>query len=112
MTSLLNGQAVKVLLCSTSVTVTRGSIALSARAQLAMTSNHLEETLEFGRRALDLAARFDDHGVRTHALNNIGSARAAAGDRSGLAELEESIEIASGANAIHATALLRRNLPG
>src|SRR5262245_12043784 len=35
MTSLLNGQAVKVRLCSTSVTVTRGSIFLSARAALA-----------------------------------------------------------------------------
>src|SRR5262249_11184190 len=35
MTSLLNGQAVKVRLCSTSVTLRRGSSFLSARAQLA-----------------------------------------------------------------------------
>src|SRR3981081_2076655 len=35
MTSLLNGQAMKVWLASTSVTVMRGSSFLSARAQLA-----------------------------------------------------------------------------
>ncbi len=70
------------------------AMAYSARSHLAMTSGRIEETLEFGQRALDLAARFGDHGVRAHALNNIGSILLASGREGGLEKLEQSLAIA------------------
>jgi ATP/maltotriose-dependent transcriptional regulator MalT len=70
------------------------AMAYSARSQRAMTSQHTEEALEFGRRALELAAQFGDHSVRTHALNNIGSALLNSGDAGGLAQLEQSLAVA------------------
>jgi DNA-binding CsgD family transcriptional regulator/tetratricopeptide (TPR) repeat protein len=70
------------------------AMAYSSRSQLAMTGDHTEETLEFGQRALDLAAKFEDHRVRSHALNNIGSALLNAGNPDGLCKLEESLRIA------------------
>jgi DNA-binding CsgD family transcriptional regulator/tetratricopeptide (TPR) repeat protein len=70
------------------------AMAYSARSQLAMTSEHLEETLEFGQRALDLAAKFEDYGVRAHALNNLGAVLLNSGNQSGLAKLEQSLAVA------------------
>jgi DNA-binding CsgD family transcriptional regulator/tetratricopeptide (TPR) repeat protein len=70
------------------------AMAYSVRSQLAMTSHHLEETLRFGQRALDLAMQFGDNGVRSHALNNMGTALVASGDESGLAKLELSLAVA------------------
>ena len=70
------------------------AMAYSARAQLAMASDMTDETLEFGQRALDLAARFGDNRVRAHSLNNLGSALLACGDESGLAKLEQSLAVA------------------
>jgi len=70
------------------------AMAYSVRAQLAMTGDHTEESLEFGRRALDLAATFGDFGVRSHALNNIGTALLKSGNPTGLANLEESLAVA------------------
>jgi DNA-binding CsgD family transcriptional regulator/tetratricopeptide (TPR) repeat protein len=71
------------------------AMAYSVRSQLAMTSDRTALTLEFGRRALELAGRFSDHSVRSHALNNIGTALAASGDdESGYSDLEQSLGIA------------------
>jgi DNA-binding CsgD family transcriptional regulator/tetratricopeptide (TPR) repeat protein len=70
------------------------AMAYSTRSQWAMNGDHTEEALDFGRRALDLATRFGDQGVRAHALTNIGSARLSAGDPAGLAQLEQSLAIA------------------
>lgn len=70
------------------------AIAYSARSQLAMTSGRVEETLEFGRRALDLAAPFDDYGVQAHSLNNIGTALLCSGREGGLEKLEQSLAVA------------------
>jgi ATP/maltotriose-dependent transcriptional regulator MalT len=70
------------------------AMAYSARSQRAMTSDHTEEALEFGQRALDLAAQFGDHAVRAHALNNIGSALLNSGKEAGLAKLEQSLAVA------------------
>jgi DNA-binding CsgD family transcriptional regulator/tetratricopeptide (TPR) repeat protein len=70
------------------------AMAYSARSQLAMTGDLIEEALEFGRRALELAAQFGDHGVRSHALNNIGSAMLNAGDPDGIVKLEQSLAVA------------------
>ncbi len=68
--------------------------AYSARSQLAMTSDHMQEALEFGQRALDLAVRSGDHSVRAHALNNMGTALMESSNRTGLAKLEESLALA------------------
>ncbi|HEY0803272.1 MAG TPA: AAA family ATPase [Steroidobacteraceae bacterium] len=70
------------------------AMAYSARAQLAMTSQLVQETIEFAQRALDLAAKFGDNGVRAHALNNIGSVLLISGNSAGLEKLELSLRIA------------------
>jgi DNA-binding CsgD family transcriptional regulator/tetratricopeptide (TPR) repeat protein len=70
------------------------AMAYSVRAQLAMTSHHTREALEFGQRALDLADRYADEAVRAHSLNNMGTALASSGDSSGFAHLERSLAIA------------------
>ncbi len=70
------------------------AMAYSARSQLAMTADYADETLEFGRLALEMAAKFSDHSVRSHALNNIGSAMLNSGDPSGICKLQESLAVA------------------
>jgi ATP/maltotriose-dependent transcriptional regulator MalT len=70
------------------------AMAYSARAQRAMTSEHREQALDFGQRALELAERFGDNRVRSHALNNIGAMLFGSGDESGVARLEESLAVA------------------
>jgi ATP/maltotriose-dependent transcriptional regulator MalT len=70
------------------------AMAYSARSQLAMLGKDLAETREFGQRALDLAARFADYGVQSHALNNIGTALICAGEEGGLEKLEQSLAVA------------------
>ena len=77
------------------------AMAYSTRSQRAMTSEHIEEALEFGQRALDLATKCGDHSVRAHALNNIGSALLNAGDQGGLAQLEQSLAVALEHNLQH-----------
>ena len=70
------------------------AMAYSVRSQLAMTAHQSEEAIRNARRALELATRFDDHEVSTHALNNLGSALLNVGDDSGLEKLEASLAIA------------------
>jgi len=70
------------------------AMAYSMRSRVAMTSAHTEEALQFGRRALELAGRFADHGVRAHALNNMGAAMIKAGDAAGMALLQQSLAVA------------------
>jgi ATP/maltotriose-dependent transcriptional regulator MalT len=70
------------------------AMAYSARSQLAMASKRVEETLEFGQRALDLAAQFGDYGVQSHSLNNIGTALLCSGGEGGLEKLEQSLAVA------------------
>jgi class 3 adenylate cyclase/tetratricopeptide (TPR) repeat protein len=67
---------------------------LGNRARLLMLSGRLEEAIEAGREALAMAEALGVVELRAHALNSIGTARASLGDRQGLADLEQSIEIA------------------
>jgi class 3 adenylate cyclase/tetratricopeptide (TPR) repeat protein len=53
-----------------------------------------EDAVRIGRQALEMADTLGLDEVRAHALNNIGSARIALGDRGGIADLERSLEIA------------------
>jgi hypothetical protein len=69
-------------------------MAYSSRGQLAMTSRNEKESLQFSRRALELATQFGDHAVRSHALNNIGSVLLRMEDQVGLTTLEESLTVA------------------
>jgi ATP/maltotriose-dependent transcriptional regulator MalT len=70
------------------------AMAYSARSQRAMTCGLMEDALDFGQRALDLANQFDDNIIRSHALNNIGTALLQSGESTGLAKLEQSLAIA------------------
>jgi DNA-binding CsgD family transcriptional regulator len=70
------------------------AMAYSVRSQLAMTGHRTAEALEFGERAIDMAIRFGDDNVRSHALNNIGTSMAMSADVAGFSKLKESLEIA------------------
>jgi DNA-binding CsgD family transcriptional regulator/tetratricopeptide (TPR) repeat protein len=70
------------------------AMAYSVRSQLAMNAKRVDETLEFGQRALDLAVQFGDYGVQSHALNNMGSTLHCACREHGLEKLEQSLAIA------------------
>jgi len=69
------------------------AMAYSARSQRAMTANQIQDAMEFGQRALGLATQFGDHGVRAHALNNIGSVLVGMDRQAGIAKLEESLAV-------------------
>jgi DNA-binding CsgD family transcriptional regulator/tetratricopeptide (TPR) repeat protein len=69
-------------------------MAYSARSQLAMTNDERNQALAYGQRALELATQFEDHGVRTHALNNMGTALLESDNTSGLSKLEEALAVA------------------
>jgi DNA-binding CsgD family transcriptional regulator len=66
--------------------------AYSNLSQLRMLAHDAEPAIELGRRALELAERFDVTETAVHALTNIGSAETFRGnDREGRAMLEESL---------------------
>jgi class 3 adenylate cyclase len=73
---------------------------LSDVSRYEMLADHNEHAIELGREALRMAEELGLDDLRSHALNNIGSARAFNGDRGGFTDLEESIAIASRLNSI------------
>jgi len=73
---------------------------LSEVARYQMLADENEAAIETGTEALKLAVELGFDDLHAHALNNVGSARSALGDRTGLAEIEESIAVATRANAI------------
>jgi class 3 adenylate cyclase/tetratricopeptide (TPR) repeat protein len=77
------------------------ALVLSEVARYEMLADHNEKAIEVGREALGMAERLGLDDLRAHALNNIGCARAFIGDPKGMADLEESIAIASRANSVH-----------
>jgi hypothetical protein len=66
-----------------------------------MLAGEFDQAIEVGLQAVEMAEALGAVGDLAGALNNIGTARGAAGDRSGLADLERAIEIASAANNVH-----------
>lgn len=50
------------------------AMAYSNRAQLHMLAQDRDEAVRWGRRAIELAERFDDREILAHALNNVGAA--------------------------------------
>ena len=72
--------------------------ALSTLAGLRIRADQPEEAVVAAEAAMSLATELSLDDLRASALNRIGVARAATGDRSGLADIEQSIEIAESAN--------------
>jgi tetratricopeptide (TPR) repeat protein len=69
-------------------------------ARYEMLADENEAAIETGTEALRLATQLGFDDLRARVLNTVGSARSALGDRTGLAEIEESITVAARANAI------------
>jgi DNA-binding CsgD family transcriptional regulator len=69
------------------------ALAYSALSSVCMNSEEAEGTQTWGTRALDLAERFDDVETVIYTLNNTGTMKALRGDRSGLVELDRSLEL-------------------
>jgi tetratricopeptide (TPR) repeat protein len=76
------------------------AFVLSTIARYEMLGDRNESAIEVGREALRMAQQLRLDDIRAHALNNIGSARVAAGDPGGLVDLEASIEFAAQLNSI------------
>ncbi len=70
------------------------AMAYSLRSQLHMLNDRMDEAVEWGNRALELAAEFDDDEVRIHALNNVGTALIFRDKPEGIELLEESLALA------------------
>ena len=58
-----------------------------------------EEAIRLGREALSLAETLSLEELRAHTLDTVGTARVLRGDRDGIADLEESLEIALALNS-------------
>lgn len=70
------------------------AMSYSMRSQWHMLNDRIEPAIAWGRRAVELARGLGEVETQVHALNNIGSAMMAAGDMSGRAELDQSLELA------------------
>jgi Tfp pilus assembly protein PilF len=69
-------------------------MAYSNLAQLRMLDHDLEGTLQWGERAIALAAELGEIETLAHALNNVGSARSYADDDRGYDDLVHSLDLA------------------
>jgi class 3 adenylate cyclase/tetratricopeptide (TPR) repeat protein len=67
---------------------------LSSLSRFLMSSDENEEAVRVGLEALEMAEALGLDELRAHALNNVGVARVDIGDRGGLRDLEQSLEIA------------------
>ena len=73
---------------------------LSEASRYDMLADRNDSAIANGREALRMSEALGLDDIRTHALNNVGAARVAAGDPGGVADLDESIEIASRLNSV------------
>jgi class 3 adenylate cyclase/tetratricopeptide (TPR) repeat protein len=67
---------------------------LSEVSRFHMLGDRFDDSIQIGREALEMASELGLDDVRAHALNNIGASRTNSGDRDGIRDLEQSIEIA------------------
>ncbi|WP_395676155.1 ATP-binding protein [Inquilinus sp.] len=70
------------------------AMAYSVRSQLHMQQSHVDEAVEWGRRAMALADRSGDVETRVHALNNVATALLFVDRPGGLEMMEESLALA------------------
>jgi class 3 adenylate cyclase len=73
---------------------------LASIVRYTMLADENEEAVELADEPLRLARQLGLDALQANVLNSLGSARAALGDRSGMAEIERSIELAAKANSI------------
>ena len=73
-----------------------------------MLAGERDDAIRLGREALDMNVELGIEELRAHALNNIGTARLAKGDRGGLEDVEQSLEIAVATNSPESVAGLRQ----
>lgn len=69
------------------------AMAYSTRSQYHMLHDRMEEAVNWGKRAIELASRVDAQETRAHALNNVGSALLFSGDEAGKDYMEESLRL-------------------
>src|ERR671937_624964 len=81
------------------------AFVLEEASRYAMLGDRNEESIALGREALRMADELGLDDVRSHALNNIGAARVAAGDPRGIQDLDEALEVATRLN--HAEEIVR-----
>jgi class 3 adenylate cyclase/tetratricopeptide (TPR) repeat protein len=86
-------EAARALVAGTDDTASKAWV-LSTLSRFHSIALEPEPAIETGREALELAERLGLPEVRAHALNNIGWARVALGDRGGLDDLEQSLAVA------------------
>ena len=70
------------------------AMAYSLNSQYHMLNDHMQEAIEFGKKALELESTYPNPDVRAHALTNIGTAMMIRDDRKGLEYLNEGLAIA------------------
>jgi predicted ATPase/class 3 adenylate cyclase len=75
------------------------ALVLSHVSRYHMLAEANARAIATGEEAIAMASALGLDEIRAHALNNVGSARVRAGDRSGMDELEESIRIARAINS-------------
>jgi class 3 adenylate cyclase/tetratricopeptide (TPR) repeat protein len=78
---------------------------LTEGSRYAMLGDRFDDAVKVGRQALWLAEELGLDDLRASALNNVGSARAKSGDRGGMDEVQQGIELARKINS--ASELLR-----
>ncbi len=66
----------------------------SASSQMHMLHDRIDEAISWGRRAIELAEKFDVLETRIHALNNVGTAMLLSGRGEGKPLMEESLALA------------------
>ena len=69
------------------------ALAYSLRSQLHMLNDRMNEAVDWGRRAMALAEKFQATEVLMHALNNVGTALAFREDSEGVELLQQSLEL-------------------
>ena len=86
------------LIASTSDSPSKAWV-LTNISRSSMLAGDPDSAVGFGRQALAIAETLGLDDVRAHALNNIGTARCSSGDLRGIADLEQSIQIAAAGDA-------------
>lgn len=70
------------------------AMAYSFQSQLHMLNDRMDDSIEWGEKALRLAEDLGEIEVKIHALNNVGTAKAFRSDTTGVDMLNESLELA------------------
>jgi class 3 adenylate cyclase/tetratricopeptide (TPR) repeat protein len=72
---------------------------LSQASRSAMLAGRQQDAIRSGREAIAIADALGLEEIKAHALNNVGTARVNVGDRTGVADVEASVEIARRLNS-------------